>query len=354
VVLGLAPIPEEDAEVKQRDFVRKAIGGAVGAALIPAVDPLNPEPWDRLARALSVTGPVDAATVEHLERATTALESLEYELSPSALIGPVRGHLDEVSRLLGAPMPASRRRQLLSIAGEAAATAGWLMWDLDRPDAVAAYWRLGAQAAEQARDRGLAAFVGISASFQYRERPRERLEMLRAQERNATPRTRAWLLATAAGSAALLGDERACMTALDRADALLAKLGDDRATRRPRYDPFEATRMLGERGAALVKLAAHESGRFRGRERDARAVLEQAIAQMDGQPRMVNSMRASYARAPAQRGKVDGAVQSAHEALDGAEAMGISLRTLSDVARDLEPWATSPAVQRLSERVRAA
>ena len=251
-------------------------------------------------------------------------------------------------RLLEGSLAPNQRRQLFSIAAETAATAGWLMWDLERPTDVTAYFRSGLKAAAEAGDRALAAFIMASASLQpsYRERPAERLRLLRGRERDATPRTRAWIHALEAEALALAGDEAGCLRALDRADSVLAALGDDRSVRRPRYDPFDPDRMLGERGSALVKL---------GRGRDARDLLEGALVAMQGQPRMLNSVRTSYARALALQGEVHGAVRAADAALDGAAAMGIAptLGALRKVVRDLLPWAHEPGVQQLRERLRA-
>src|SRR5438445_2815901 len=144
VVLGLAPIPGDlvqDDDVKRREFLRKVITGAVGASLVPPADSFDPEPWERLARVLVRPSSIDSATLVHLDRAVTALESMEYELAPSALIGPVRGQLDELSRLLEGSVPISARQQLLSLAGETAVTAGWLMSDLQRDEDVLECWR---------------------------------------------------------------------------------------------------------------------------------------------------------------------------------------------------------------------
>jgi transcriptional regulator with XRE-family HTH domain len=357
VVLGLAPIPGDvvgdDDDVKRREFLRKAIIGAVTASLVPPVDVLDPEPWERLQRVLARPDRIDSATIAHLDRAVTALESMEYELAPAALIGPVRGQLDELGKLLEGSLPPSARQQLLSLAGETAVTAGWLMWDLQREVDVREYWSIGGRAAQRSGDRALMSFVQVSMSFQYREQPVKRIPILRASERGATPRTRAWALAAQAEAHAVAGDEHGCLAALDRADTVLAKFGDDRSARRPRYDPFDATRMYGERGAALVKLASH--GRFRSRGRQARSLLERAITDMRGQPRMVNSLRASLARALAQTGDADGAVRIAFQALDGATAMGTkpTLGALRKVLGDLQPWSDSPVVDQLAERLRA-
>ena len=95
---------------------------------------------------------------------------------------------------------------------------------------------------------------------------------------------------------------------------------------------------------------------MRGRGQEARTLLEQAIADMRGQPRMVNSLRASLARALAQMGEADSAVHIAFQALDGALAMGIkpTLGAVRKVLGDLEWASDSPAVRQLAERLRIA
>src|SRR5207245_9672771 len=108
---------------------------------------------------------IDSATLVHLDRAVTALESMEYELAPSALIGPVRGQLDELSRLLEGSVPTSARQQLLSLAGDTAVTAGWIMWDLQRDQDVDEYWRIGRMAATGTGDQALIDFILIRHSF---------------------------------------------------------------------------------------------------------------------------------------------------------------------------------------------
>ena len=101
------------------------------------------------------------------------LEGLESQVSPKALLGPVVGHLDTVASLLkGSPGP-SLRQQLCSIAGETAGLAGWLTWDLEDRKAAGAYFRTGIQAAQEADDRALGAYLVGSSCVQpaYREAP---------------------------------------------------------------------------------------------------------------------------------------------------------------------------------------
>jgi hypothetical protein len=86
--------------------------------------------------------------------------------------------LNNVATLLaGSP---TLRPQLCSIAGETAALAGWLAWDLEDRPAAAGYFRVGLDAAKEADDRALGAYLVGSSCVQpaYRERPFARLRRL--------------------------------------------------------------------------------------------------------------------------------------------------------------------------------
>jgi hypothetical protein len=69
------------------------------------------------------------------------------------------------------------QRQLSSIAGETAGLAGWLAFDMEDRRAAAAYLRAGIEAAQEANDRALGAYLVGSSCVQpaYGERPQARL-----------------------------------------------------------------------------------------------------------------------------------------------------------------------------------
>src|SRR5262249_40981920 len=141
--LALVPLLANDRvegdEAGRTEFLRE-LAALLGVAPLPpflqsapaGVEPVRPETWERLEHALDGRGQGDAETVEHLERVTLALESLEpTAISSRALLGPATGHLDAVSALLQATSSAGARRRLCSIAGEAAGLVGWLRWNVD-------------------------------------------------------------------------------------------------------------------------------------------------------------------------------------------------------------------------------
>ena len=70
--------------------------------------------------------------------------------------------------------------RLGSIAGETAGLAGWLAFDMEDRRAAAAYFRAGIEAAQEANDRALGAYLVGSSCVQpaYRERPQARLRRL--------------------------------------------------------------------------------------------------------------------------------------------------------------------------------
>jgi transcriptional regulator with XRE-family HTH domain len=183
------------------EMQRRAFLQHMGAAAGVAVTSVAMEPWERLSAALRQPGRLDREIVSELEHVTVTLERLESQVSPKALLGPVVGHLDTLASLLkSAPRP-SLHQQLCSIAGETAGLAGWLTWDLEDRKAAGAYFRTGIQAAQEADDRALGAYLVGSSCVQpaYRERPPARLRRLEGHTHgfaraDATPSTQAWLV----------------------------------------------------------------------------------------------------------------------------------------------------------------
>jgi hypothetical protein len=81
-------------------------------------------------------------------------------VSPRALLGAVVGHLNTVAALLQGSLGLTMRRQLSSVAGETAGLAGWLAYDLEDRRAADAFFRAGIEAAQEAEDRPLGAYLG--------------------------------------------------------------------------------------------------------------------------------------------------------------------------------------------------
>jgi tetratricopeptide (TPR) repeat protein len=280
------------------------------------------------------------------------LESRESQESPRALLGPVEGHLGNVATLLAGSPPL--RPQLCSIAGETAALAGWLAFDIENRPAAAGYFRVGLEAAKEANDRALGAYLVGSSCVQpaYRERPFARLRRLQGRtfgfaRSDASPSTRAWLATLEAEAHALAGDTSKCLRLFDEAEIAMSRAGEEDEARRPRVAFFDPDRLAGERGVALARLGQPEA---------AQNVLRPALTSLDPsvvktRPRLLTAL----ATAHVQQGDVDRACEL------GAEALGIAAQqevqtNLQDVRKlrlELEPWRNSQAVKDFDERLRA-
>ncbi len=299
--------PESILDDMQRRPFLQGLGAFIGLAAASAFI----EPWERLSRALRHPSRVDRATVTSLESLTVMLESRESQESPRALLGPVEGHLGNVATLLAGSPPF--RPQLCSIAGETAALAGWLAFDIEDRPAAAGYFRVGIDAAKEADDRALGAYLVGSSCVQpaYRERPYARLRRLEGRtfgfaRSDASPSTRAWLATLEAEAHALAGDTSKCLRVFDDAEAAMSRAGSEDESRRPRVAFFDPDRLAGERGVALARLGQSDA---------AQEVLGPSLASLD--PSVVKTrprLLAALATAHVQQGDVDRACELGAEA----------------------------------------
>jgi transcriptional regulator with XRE-family HTH domain len=345
----------DDDDVGRQDFIRQ-VSAMLGVAALPMsrFEPAGEEPWERLARALRSPGRVDGETLDHLEQVTVALQSLApTQVAPRTLLGPVTGHLDAITLLLqGAPPPALRAR-LCSLAAETAGLAGWLRWSLDDADGATAYFRTALDAAHEAGDRALGAWLMGSAACQppHREDPQERLRQLRGRthgfvQADATSDTQVWLAAKEADACAMLGDAAGCLRALDRAETVLARR-DREESPRPRFSAVDETWLGGERGASLARL---------GMTREARAILQPVLASLGPSSEhdrvwLFTSLASAYAR----EAEPEEAVRVARLALNGASRLQLEpvLRVLDSLRSDLAPYEDSPAVREFDQLLRS-
>lgn len=342
------------AKRNRRTFLRNAtiLAGTTTTAAGATIAARGDEPWQRLTAALRGTTRVDTTTVTNRERVTVGLERLEAHMSPTALVGAVIGHLDAIARLLRVPMRIPLRQHLCSVAAETSALAGWLTWDLDTPATAAAYFRAGLDAAD-AGDRAIGAYLvgGLCVQPSYREQPEIRLRNLDGStlgyvQADASPATRSWMACLQAEAHVMAGDERAALTALDRAETILEYAsGDDPIRRRPRVSFFDHARLLGERGVAMARL---------GQAEPAQAILTDAMVSLD--PTMTKirpRLLAELASSAIQRGDIDTACRHANDALIMAADLQVqpNLQDVYRIRRDLTPWADTTPVRDLDRQL---
>jgi hypothetical protein len=342
----VARLQEEILELTRRQAIAS---GAVWAGAIAGA-PTNPEPWERLAYALRHPGRVDEQTVVHLEEITVALSRLEPVSASEGLLGPVMGHLDTIGVLLRGSLPPTIRRTLASLAAETAGLAGWLKWIVDDTASADGYYRVALDAAHEAGDRALGAYIMGRAACQpfYREQPDGRLERLAAIPREAaTPRTRAWLLTLESEAHALAGRSDAARRAVDHAASILSQVTAIEATPRPRVTFMDNVWLTGQRGVVLAKL---------GDTDEAITALEGAIAALD--PLWLKHrtwLLILLASAYAKKENPEEACRIGVQALSYATQLRseADVQLVASLRNDLAPWATSPGVTQFNDHLRA-
>jgi transcriptional regulator with XRE-family HTH domain len=363
--LALVPLLPADRlqgdEADRRDFLQRLatlLGlAAVNPSLGPSstgFEPLQPESWERLDRALGRPGRMDAETVDHLERVTHALESLEPTAIPArALLGPATGHLDAIAMLLQSSLPTDLRTRLCSLAGETAGLVGWLRWNLDDAGGASSYFRTGLRAAREADDRALGAYLAGSAACRLpgTEDAQTTLELLNGgtsgfARDDATPATRAWLAAKEADAWARLGREHECLRALEAAETIVQRLGPDDLDRRPRFTMVDRNWLAGERGATLAKL---------GQLADAQAILQHVVASMgptSEQDRLW--LLTALAGTHIELGEPEEACRLAQTALVGAARIHLApiVHLVRSLRERLDRHRRNLAVQELDEQLR--
>lgn len=247
--IGETSTKDSEENVNRRELLR--LLGTAGALAVVA--PAAIAPWEQLSAALNGR-PSEA--LDELHQRTAGLFSLE-ERVPARTLGPVTtAHLDVLRSRIERE---GNNRQIVSLAGETAALAGWLAFDQDDLPTARSYYRVALDAAKHADDPALRACVLGYMSYAPNETvngPATLLSQARASaERSATPMTRAWLAARHAEEQVKRGDTRGALTSLDTAHELHSKAGaGDRAWT---YF-FDSSRLMGMAAASYTRLGRHD------------------------------------------------------------------------------------------------
>ncbi|MFD9459527.1 helix-turn-helix transcriptional regulator [Streptomyces sp. NPDC060027] len=199
---------ENQDAVKRRTLLGGAAAGVSAAA----------EPWGRLAIALSKGSKIDSPSAGALIDWAAELHVQELNLSARRLQSTVESHLDAITAAL--PRAGEHERALTIAAGETAALAGWVAWDLGEHDKADAYYKVTSQCATTAGHPPLRA-LALTYSSYGASTPKAKLEFLFQAASdvrghgNAT--AAAWVLGRYAEEAAAAGDEMGALRALERA-----------------------------------------------------------------------------------------------------------------------------------------
>jgi len=201
---------DDDASTEE-DMDRRAFLGAAALAAGAAA-----EPWGRLAAALDGSA-VDRETADSLTATTEGMFDSEEHIPARLMIARLTAHLDTLTALL--PSAGPFRGQLAIAAGEAAALAGWMSWDLGDHAAALRYYGVAARASQVAGHGAVGALALGYASYGVGPvRAREMLAEAQGNVRGPGYATaQAWLSAREAEEAAKAGDREGAVRALERA-----------------------------------------------------------------------------------------------------------------------------------------
>ncbi len=338
---------QPQTSVERRSFLRM-VAAAGGVAVTPVT--FDTEPWDRLSAALRQQAVVTPSIVDDLSARTAGLFGLEERVPARALMDKVTTHLVTLSRLLETSPRSAVRRDLAATAGEAAALAGWLAFDMRDNTRALAYYRVAVEAAREADDNALWACVLGYESYQpgMAGRPDQACALLTEAQRRAalggSMMTRAWLAAREAEEQASRGDSGAALRALERA-------GDayDRAD--PAHDRvwtqfFDRPRLNGMKVTTFTRLRRPDAAYA--------AAAESLSPTSPTATKKRSLLLATLAEVHIHRREPDQACQLAADALAivAQTDFSLGLARVRQVRDQLRPWRETQPVRDLDEQLR--
>ncbi|WP_412078840.1 helix-turn-helix domain-containing protein [Streptomyces xanthophaeus] len=176
------------------------------------------EPWARLAHALTHESRLDSHSVAALTERASALHFSENHLTSAQLQRNVVAHLDTITNALA--YSHTHQAELSVAAGETAALAGWIAWDLGDHRAAHAYYQVTVDCARAAGHPPLRALALTYASYGAAA-PGRRIELLTEAAAHVrgpgNAAAAAWIHGRHAEEMAGIGDSTSALRALDRA-----------------------------------------------------------------------------------------------------------------------------------------
>jgi len=352
-VPAMAGIPgavDATSGVERRAFLR--IVAAAGGVAAGGVGMADDEPWNRLSAALRRQNVVTPAVVDEMSQRTAGLYGLEERVPAHALMDRVRTHLSGLSQLLETSSRGPVRRDLAVTAGETAALAGWLAFDMHDTPSARAYYRVAVEAAREADDTALWACVLGYESYAHTMsgRPDQACALLEQAQRRTggdsdAGMTRAWLAAREAEEQAARGDTPAALRALERAHSAFDRGAPD--SERVWTQFFDRGRLDGLTLTTFTRL------RRRAEARDAaeRGLREAGPAATKKRSLLLGDV----AEIHLQNGEVDEACRLAADALAivAQTDFSMGLAKVKRLRGRMRPWEGRQSVRDLDEQMRA-
>lgn len=337
-------------DMRRRELLR--LMGVGGAALALPIDPA------RLAWTSENPSKLDGRQLDDLQALTMGYGQMQDTVAPGMLVTPVKGHLEELTTLLGSTQPDSVRKRLYDIAGETAIIAGWLSFHMDNRGDAREHFKLAEAAGRESGNEHLHAHalgarrvlhsaVPLGGHSGDTAQALALMDEARAHVNALTPAPlRAWLAACEAEEHALAGNAAECYSALQRAEEATDEAHADQLVGRFRH--WNHARLDGYRGLCHVLLTDAA---------EAESVLTRALdgtdpARFEHRSAVLTDLAAAYA----QKGEPEEASRTAIEALEIAVEAGLATRMhrIRSVRQRLDRWKSLPEVRDLSDRIAAA
>jgi tetratricopeptide (TPR) repeat protein len=176
---------------------------------------------------------VSAELLDHVQRTVARIHTNFAKVAPTELLPVVNDHLRWTTDRLKLGQTVTHRRHLCSIVGHLAGQRAWLMFDLRRIDEAVSWYRIAINAAHEAEEDSLSAWLlgGWSVIAFDEGNAREAVALLhRASqhaERAASDPVLGWINALKARAYAADGDAVAARTALARIRQHTWSVGED-------------------------------------------------------------------------------------------------------------------------------
>lgn len=322
-----------------------------GALVVPSRDWLIGTPDDAPQRGEG--GRVGAGDVTAVRAVGEAFRRLDNSFGGGHARQALVRYLDtEVATMLRGSYNGVVGRELFSAAAVLTRLVGWMAYDVGVHGMAQRYFVQALRLAQASGDRALGAYVLATMSRQavYLGHGREAVQLARVAQQGAlsvaTPRVRVVLHAVEARGHGLLGDSRACLAALVRAEQAFGQAGH------PEEEP-EWARHVDE-----AQLADEHAHSFRDLEdhQKAREFAERSLALRDKEyARSMLFCRTVLATALLGLGELDKACALEAEATELAG--GLRSARAVDYVRDfslrLAPYKDAPAVRDFTARTTA-
>ncbi len=332
--------------VERRELLASLLGAAASAALPPsgaqALAAGQPEPLVR-------DGPVQSvrSITRHYRRLWASTPAKD-------LINPVLGHLRLTSGLLGATRSETDSVQLAAAAGETAMLAAWLAQDSWNDVATRRHHQAALAFSERAGDDLLRAYTLADMSRWARtigHGSEAVTQIERAQSllpRNAPPACIIDLTGYEAMARASAHDPSAALDALQRAERILDRAGEQDEPPRPWVFPVNHSLLAAYRVSVAIRLKLPKI---------ALPALQASLKRLGAtptKPHVYTLSNAAYARTLS--GEIEEACHLAGEALAIATQLEDQegLERVRKVRGQMEPWRATKAVMELDDRLRAA